>query len=320
MTTIMLSRSDIAALMRPVDYIAAVEEGFRAAKEGRACSPAPLHLECPGGGFHAKAARFDGYAALKLNGNFPGNRPRGVPTIQGAILLCVAADGTMLAVMDSAEVTAWRTAAATAVAAKYLARPESSVAAIIGCGEQAGTQLAALRAVLPLDQCRVFDLDAARAEACALTAPIACEVASDVAAAARGADVIVTVTTSAEPILGVAHVAPGTFIAAVGADSPHKRELSAELMAASHIAVDVLEQCLAMGELRHAVASGLTSADVVRADLGDLVTGQARGRTDDAETWVFDSTGTALQDVAAAAIIYQRAMAAGSGTPFAFDR
>jgi len=91
-------------------------------------------------------------------------------------------------------------------------------------------------------------------------------------------------------------------------------------MAASQIVVDVLEQCLAMGDLRHAVAAGVVAASDVRADLGDLISRAAPGRLDEAEIWIFDSTGTALQDVASAALIYERAVATGSGTPFAFDR
>lgn len=323
MTTLMLSRSDIAALMTPADYIAAVEEGFRAGKEGRAVAPPPLHIECEGGGFHAKGASLGGtrsYAALKLNGNFPGNPALGLPTIQGAVLLCDASDGTVLAVMDSAEVTVWRTAAATAVAAKHLARPESAVVAMIGCGEQAAAQLAALRAVLPLQRCLAYDIDADRARRFAQTALIECEVAPDIATATRDADVIVTVTTATAPVLDTAQVEPGMFIAAVGTDSPHKQELAPELMAGSHIVVDVLAQCLAMGDLHHAVDAGAVAASDVRAELGDLVTGRAPGRGDDAETWILDSTGTALQDVAAAALIYERAVAAGIGTEFAFDR
>lgn len=327
MTTILLSRSDIAALMRPADYIAAAEEGFRAAKQGRAASPPPLHLECTGGGFHAKAASLTttrDYAALKLNGNFPGNPAQGLPTIQGAILLSDAADGTLLAVMDSGEVTLQRTAAATALAARFLARADSRVVAIIGCGDQARAQLAALLAVLPLSRCLVFDRDADHARRFADLAgrahDLECVAMPDVASATLAADVIVTVTTSSEPVLDLAQVRPGTFIAAVGADSPHKQELTPALMAASRIVVDVLEQSLAMGDLRHAVAAGLVAASDVHAELGDLVVGNARGREDVAETWIFDSTGTALQDVAAAALIYERAIAAGSGTPFAFNR
>ena len=324
MTTILLSRSDIAALMRPADYIAAVEEGFRAAKEGRASAPAPLHLECPRGGFHAKGATLSGprgYAALKLNGNFPGNPGQGLPTIRGALLLCDAADGALLAVMDSGEVTLQRTAAATALAARHLARADSRTVAIIGCGEQAGAQLAALREVLPLERCLACDRDAGRAHAFARRDHgIECLAVPELGEATGSADVIVTVTTSQEPVLHGSHVRSGTFIAAVGADSPHKHEIGAGLMAASRVVVDVLEQCLAMGDLRHAVAAGAMTAADVHGDLGDLVAGARAGRSGDAETWIFDSTGTALQDVAAAAAIYERALAAGSGTPFVFDR
>src|SRR5690349_16808733 len=124
--TLILSRSDIAALMRPADYLAAVETGFRALAEGRAQAPSPLAIPGQGGAFHAKGASLRlerPYAALKLNGNFPDNpSARGLPTIQGAILLCDGETGAVLAILDSIEITLRRTAAATALAARHLAR------------------------------------------------------------------------------------------------------------------------------------------------------------------------------------------------------
>lgn len=325
MTTLLLSRSDVAALVQPRDYLAAVEAGFRASKQGMAASPPPLHLACAAGGFHAKGASLvsdRAYVALKLNGNFPANPRIGLPTIRGAILLCDADNGALLAVIDSIEVTVRRTAAATALAARHLARPDSEVLAIIGCGGQADAQLEALLDVLPIARCLAFDLDPGRAQRFAVAGGQAhgleCQSVPDIARATEYADVIVTVTTAQAPVLDRAHVRQGTFIAAVGADSPHKHEIAPDLMAASDIAVDVLEQCLAMGDLHHAVAAGRVAAEDVRADLGDLVTGRARGRTADSQTWIFDSTGSALQDVAAAALIYERASAAGSGLSFDF--
>ena len=152
--TLILSRSDVAGLMRPCDYLEAVELGFRAAAEGRASAPPPMSIEACGGAFHAKGAILAigrPWVALKLNGNFPENpASNGLPTIQGAILLCDGATGVLLAVMDSIEITLGRTAGATALAARYLARPDSAVLGLIGCGEQAYAQVAALNDVLPV--------------------------------------------------------------------------------------------------------------------------------------------------------------------------
>ncbi|HMI41298.1 MAG TPA: ornithine cyclodeaminase family protein [Sphingomicrobium sp.] len=318
----LLSQGDIAKLMRPSDYLEAVEAGFRAAKAGRADSPPPMHIHGQGGAFHAKGASYDNgraYAALKLNGNFPGNpQTNGLPTIQGAILLADAANGSLLAILDSAEVTLQRTAAATALAAHHLARPDSSTVCLVGCGGQALPHLTALLGVLPLQRCLAFDLDPGKAGAFASEAleafDIDCDVAGDLHQAALLADVIVTVTSARAPVLGVEEVKPGTFIAAVGTDSPDKNEIAPALMAASIVVVDVLDQCLAMGDLRHAIAAGAMTEAEVHADLGDVVVGKARGRDRDDQTIVFDSTGTALEDVASAALIYERAVEAGAGT------
>lgn len=312
--TLVLARRDISELMGLPDWLAAVAEGFRAAAEGRARAPPPLHLEGEGGGFHAKGAtlRLDRlYAALKLNANFPANREmHGLPTIQGAILLCDGATGALLAILDSIEVTLRRTAAATALAARYLARPDSETLLVCGCGDQAGAQLAALRDVLPLRRVRAWDRDEAHARAfVAGIGGLEAEVAPDLAAAARAADLIFTCTTAREPFLDAQMVRPGTFVAAVGADNPDKNEIHPGLMARARVVVDLVDQCAAMGDLRHALAAGAMRREDVHAELAELVVGAKPGRTDDAEIWLFDSTGTALQDVAAAAWIWRRARA-----------
>lgn len=317
-----LSRADIAALMRLEDYLSAVEAGFRASAAGAAASPAPMHIGFEHGGFHAKGAwiAHEGrrYAAVKLNGNFPENPARhGLPTIQGAIFLADAENGTPLAVMDSIEVTIRRTAAASALAARYLARPDSSSIAVCGCGEQGRAHVEALKHVLPLNRAVFWDQDDARARALAAeTRSLLGEtsVASSVQDAVRGADVIATCTTAQASFLMREHVAAGAFIAAVGADAPHKSEISPDLSASASFFADVLEQCLAMGDLRHAVAAGRMQASDVRADLAQLVMEAHPGRSDRDEITMFDSTGTALEDAASAVIIYQRALAGGGGT------
>jgi alanine dehydrogenase len=313
--TLILTRREIALLMDQADWLEAVETGFRAGAEGKAQAPPPMTLHGAGGAFHAKGASLALdrlYVALKLNGNFPDNpEARGLPTIQGALLLCDGETGAMLAIMDSIEITLRRTAAATALAARFLARRESATVLICGCGAQGRAQLAALRDVLPLRRAFAWDRDEGRASAFALEmggAVIAVDQASDLGAAAAQSDVIVTCTTSRDPFLDASLVGPGTFIAAVGADSPDKSEVHPELMARALVVADVLDQCAIMGDLRHAFASGLMAARDVHAELGDLVAGRKPGRTTDAEITLFDSTGSALQDVASAAFLYERAV------------
>ncbi len=302
---LLLTRGDIASLMAPDDWLGAAETAFRAAAEGRAHAPPPMHLPGDGGAFHAKGAglRLDRlYVALKLNGNFPDNPGRhGLPTIQGAILLCDGASGSLLAILDSIEITLRRTAAATALAARHLARPDAATILICGCGAQGAAQLEALRRVLPLTRCLAWDRDPAKARA------FPGEPVDDLAGAARRSDVIVACTSAREPWLEADFVRPGTFVAAVGADSPDKNELYPVLMAKALVVTDLTDQCAAMGDLRHALLAGAMRREDVHAELADLVSGARPGRTDAGQITLFDSTGTALQDVAAAALIYERA-------------
>jgi len=303
------------------ECIAAVEQAFLLHAQGRSLPPGVLGVPAEGGGFHIKAAGLELdrlYFAAKTNANFPGNpERRGLPAIQGVIVLCDGRDGRVLAVMDSMEVTVRRTAAATAVAARRLARPDSAVATICGCGRQGREQLRALARVLPLRTAYAFDQDPARAGAFAaeMRAALAFDVrpAADLAQAARQSDVCVTCTPSRRPLLFRDHVRPGTFVAGVGADSADKQELDPGLLAGSTVVVDVLDQCAAIGDLHHALEAGLMTRDAVHAELADVISGRKPGRRSPEEITVFDSTGTALEDVAAAAVAYGRAVAEGGG-------
>jgi ornithine cyclodeaminase/alanine dehydrogenase-like protein (mu-crystallin family) len=321
MQTRVLTRRDVEALLGWDECIAAVEDAFRLHAEGRSLPPGVLGVQAPGGGFHTKAAGLDLgglYFAVKTNANFPDNPGRrGLPTIQGVIALFDATDGRVLAVMDSMEVTTRRTAAATAVAARYLAREDTRTVTVCGCGTQGRAQLRALARVRPIRRAFAFDTDAASAAAYAKE--MAAELGIDVtpAASLHGAlaesDACVTCTPSRRAWLGREHVRPGTFIAAVGADSADKQELAPDLMAGAVVVADVLEQCAAIGDLHHALAAGQVSRHDVRGELAELVTGRKRGRSGDDEITIFDSTGTALQDVAAAVVVYEKARAAGVG-------
>ncbi len=318
---LLLTRRDVAALLDLSDTIRVVEAAFRNHAEGRIpIPPGVLGAHFEDGGFHIKTGALPEprYFAAKINANFPANPKRfGLPTIQGLIALFDAERGTPLALMDSIEITILRTAAASAVAARYLARTDAATVTICGCGNQGKSHLRAMMQVRPIR--RAFAVDAqpetARWFAEALTAELSIDVQmlESLAEAVGQSDICVTCTTSRRPILTAAMVRPGMFIAAVGADNPEKQELEPEVLSMSKVVVDLLEQAAVMGDLHHAIAAGAMAAASVHAELGQVVAGQRAGRTSEEETFVFDSTGTALQDVAAAALVYERAVETGKG-------
>lgn len=319
METLLFTRSDVVRLLPVPRCIDAVEAAFRLLGQGKAQPPGTLAVHGEGGGFHIKAGLLAWgdrvYFAGKTNGNFPANAERGLPTIQGLVMLCDGSDGRVLAVMDSMELTALRTAAATAAAARVLARAGATVAAVIGCGVQSRHQLRALAAVLPLRQVMAHDLHPERARAFCreMAAELGIEVVArpDAGSAARGAGVVVTCTTAREFVLGPGDVDPGTFVAGVGVDTEAKRELHPALLARARVVTDLRDQCARIGDLHHALEAGaLTLADV-HADLGEVVAGLRPGRSDDGEITVFDSTGFGLQDAVAAAAVYEAAAADG---------
>lgn len=321
-----LSGRDVYELLPLRECIEAVQEGFRLHAEGRTLGPGVLGIPAGTGGFHIKAAGLVGersYFAAKTNANFPENPARGLPTIQGTVFLADATTGEPLALMESGSVTALRTAAATAVAARFLSRRNARRALVVGCGVQGALQLDAIATVLPLESVRLFDTDHARAEALAAraarTLDLAVEAVKDLPAALRDTDVCVTCTPARRAFVLRTDVAPGTFIAAVGADNHGKQELEPSLVAAATLVVDVLEQCAEIGELQHALAAGLLTRERVHAELGQVVAGRRPGRTRDDEITVFDSSGTAIQDVAAAIAVYERARAAGRGVTVALS-
>lgn len=322
MATLMLSRQDVEHLVSIDDAIEAVERGFVAHATGRADLPPPLSHHVDGGGFHIKAAGLRAgrhYFAAKLNANFPDNRRlRGLPTIQGIVALTDGTTGELLALMDSIGLTILRTGAATAVAARALANPGPVTLLIAGCGEQGRISALAIERVRPVEHLRVFDVDSARAHSLAaeLTACLPCpiDVTDDLRAAALLSSLIVTCTPSHQPLLDRGDVPSGAFVAAVGADHPHKHEISPGLMASSVVITDITAQCASFGDLRHAMAAGAIAPDAVRAELGAVLAGLAPGRTRPDETIVFDSTGTAVQDVVVAALAFERAGTRGLGT------
>ena len=317
--TLVLTATDVRMHLDAAACIDAVELAFNKLASGEVIAPAVLGSHVPGGGFHVKTAGMRAqrlYYAAKVNANFPRNPvARGLPTIQGVIALFDAESGEVLALMDSIEITGLRTAAASAVAARHLAPRGAQRLTIVGCGIQGRHHARAMLHARAITHVRLADRDRRTAERLAqelageTTALV--EVVDDHRAASRDSDIVVTCTPAREPVLDSADLPTGGFVAAVGADSEDKQEITPAAMARCAVVVDILEQCASIGELHHAIAAGTMSRNDVRADLATVVSGRAAGRFAPGETVVFDSTGTALEDVAAAAIVYERALDEG---------
>ena len=315
-TTTILTASDVEAVLGMKECIAAVEEAYGLWGRGEVPDPAVLGVHVDGGGFHVKAATLGQdrrYFVAKTNANFPPNPDRfGLPAIQGVIALFDIECGIPLAVMDSIRITELRTAAATAVAISRLSRGDSRVATLIGCGVQARSHLRALMCVRAFERVWAVDMDTDKAQRfvdeMSGEFEVQIGVTDDLGEALAESDVCVTCTPSRDPILWLADVSPGTTVAAVGADNPVKSEIDPELMAAAKVVADSLEQCAEIGDLHHAIDAGRMVKEDVHAELGDVIAGTRPGRESDDEIIVFDSTGTALQDVASAALVYERAL------------
>lgn len=273
------------------------------------------------GGFHIKAGLLElerPYFAAKVNANFPLNPSRfNLPMIQGVIVLCDAECGYPLAVMDSTEITIQRTGAATAVAARCLARSDSHSITICGCGNQGRVSLRALASLFPIEHVYAYDFDSVTADRFAIELSEELEVSiqsvDDLKEALSKSDICVTCTPSSHFYLKREDVPSGAFIAAVGADSENKQELEPQLVATNTLVVDITEQCASIGELHHAIEADLMSKSGVHAELGEIVAGLKPGRSSRDEITIFDSTGMALQDVVTAAMVYEKAVRNGRG-------
>src|SRR5687767_7009502 len=322
--TIVLGACDVGRLLTFRDCIDAIARTMCAHEAGRTVGPASSGLTLPAGSVHAKMAALeqDGrtFVAVKANVNLPGNPARsGRPTIQGALILLDGDDGRPLAIMDSIALTSIRTAATAALAADHLALPDARTITIVGCGEQGEAQLRAMAAVRPLRAGFAVDVDPAKALAFAerlsieLGWRIEVVASTDLARSVAASDICVTCTTSGSPILFAEHLHPGLFVAAVGADNPAKQEMDATALVQSRVVVDSLPACAAGGDLHHAIRANVMTEQDVYSELSAIVSGRVPGRVSRDQAFVFDSTGTALQDIAAAVLVYQRAADAGAG-------
>ncbi len=302
---IVLQEREIRSLLDPASCIAAVEHAFTSYATGGAELPNVIHLDVPEhrGEIHIKAGYLHGgdWYACKFASGFAGRN-------DGVVLTFDARTGAPAGILfDGGYLTDLRTAAAGAIAVRYLAVPTVRTVAIIGTGIQSRLQPALIKLVRPFDTVRVSGRRREAAEATAKE--IGGVVAETVEAAVDGADVIVTVTASRSPLLRKEWIAPGALVIAVGSDGPHKQELDVGVLAqADRVIADSLPQCARLGEIHHAIDAGVITAERV-TELGQITAGRAPGRRTPTERIVCDLTGVGVQDVAAASLVMRRALA-----------
>lgn len=325
----LLGEAQLRALV-PLDVAAIdqVESAFVSLATEAVAMPPILNLALPEhhGEVDVKTAylpRFDSFA-IKVSPGFFNNPSLGLPSLNGLMLVLSARTGLTEAVLlDNGYLTAVRTAAAGAVAARWLARRDAKRAAIVGAGEQARLQLNALMLVRDIEEVAVWSRDVAQAERYAADVSrehgVRCTVAGSVHDALATADVAVTATPSREPLVHATDLHAGLHVTAMGSDADYKTELAPSVFAAARYVCDRLSQTRVLGELSHAIRAGAVAADADFAELGEVIAKRREGRTHANDITICDLTGTGAQDTAIAVLALQRARAANAGTIFDND-
>lgn len=325
-TVTLLNEADLRAVL-PLDLeaINAVEHAFRLLATEKVAMPPILRLDIEqnNGEVDVKTAYLPGLDsfAIKVSPGFFDNPKLGLPSLNGMMMLLSARTGLLEALLlDNGYLTDVRTAAAGAVAARWLSRPDARHVAVIGAGLQARLQLKALKQVRAIESVTVWARDPAKAMQFAeeagreLELPITpCETVS---AALADADIAITTTPSRTPLIEARHLRPGLHITAMGSDAEHKNEIAPEVLSAASYVCDRLSQVRVLGELHHAIAAGRVAADAVFPEIGQVIAGQQPGRTSRDQITLCDLTGTGAQDTAIATLAFARARQAGRGFPF----
>uniref|UniRef100_A0A7J2TL74 Alanine dehydrogenase n=1 Tax=Archaeoglobus fulgidus TaxID=2234 RepID=A0A7J2TL74_ARCFL len=308
METLLLTRRDVESLITMKEAIDAVEEAFRLYATSKAKMPPKIYLTLENGDFRAMPSYLKGYAGIKWVNSHPKNPEKGFPTVMAVLILNNPENGFPLAVMDATFLTSLRTGAAGGVAAKYLARKDSRVFGFIGCGRQAIFQLLAIREIFDVELVKAHDIskkaendfkkfcEEKGIECRIMDARNVCE-----------CDVLITTTPSTSPVVKGEWIREGMHINAVGADAPGKQELEPEILKMAKIIVDDIEQALHSGEVNVAHSMGMINKEDIYATLGEIVAGIKKGREGN-EITIFDSTGLAIQDLAVASIVYEKAL------------
>jgi alanine dehydrogenase len=323
---LILSESDLRAVLTMRDVIAAVEQGFRALAGGNAYVPERLHMDVPGHngvvlempayiGSNYDAA--PGALGTKIVSVFEGNVERNLNVVQGVYLLLDDETGVPLALMEGRFITAIRTAATSAVATKFMASPGSKRLAVFGAGVQARVHIDAMIEVAEVEHVMIasrwMDKANALAEHVRSVHKLSCEVVS--AEQAATANLICTCTTSPEPLFNGALVAEGAHINAVGAFTPSTRELDTDTVRRARVIIDDASAAgREGGEILIPISEGSIDAGHVKGTLADVVSGKVAGRQSLSEITLFKSCGLAIEDLVTARLAYRRAIAEELGT------
>ncbi|MEZ3144246.1 ornithine cyclodeaminase family protein [Halobaculum sp. MBLA0143] len=315
--TLYCSSEELSDLATPADYVAAVREGYRQVGEGAPAEPrTKLTSADPPGmltSYVAVLPETGGMGGYTYAAGF-GERDAWFLTP-----LFDAETGEPLAILDGAAMNPYKTGAAGAVAVDELARPDADTVAVIGSGPQARGQLATTATVREFDTGRVFSPTPEHRETYAAEMTertgIDLEAVDSAAAAVADADVVITATTASEPVVDADDLGPGTHVTAMGQYDPDERELDHETIRRATYVPDLRARATSdAGSFLSALEAGVVGEDHVHADLGAVVAGEAAGRTEATELTVFDSGGTGVETVAAATMLYERAVAEGRGT------
>jgi len=298
MKLLVLNEHDVEELLTMEECIAAMEDALAALARGEVHNPLRQAIRAPGapGLLGLMPSWREPYYALKEVCVFPGNPKRGLDTHLGAVILHSGETGAPLAIMNASAITAIRTAAVSAVATKLLAREDASVLAILGTGVQAKSHQRAIPLVRSIQEIRM------------------CGRSGNAEEAVRGADIIVTATSSREPVLKREWISPGAHINAVGSSIAAARELDAATVAASSLFVDRRESTVnESGDYLFALREGAITEAHIKAEIGEILTGAAEGRTSRDEITLFKSLGLAIEDLASAALLFEKAKREGRG-------
>ena len=324
MNVLLLSHDEVAALLPMGECIPLMHDALVSLAEGLTHQPLRSIVQPPGaagimGLMPSYTSGTHAAFGLKAICVFPGNPARGKDSHQGAVLLFSAESGELLAVVNASAVTAVRTAAVSGVATRALARRDAGDLAVVGAGVQARSHIEAMSHVRRIRRCRVASrkVESARRLAEELRGRYAfpIEAAETVEEALRGADLIVTATSAAEPCVRREWVADGAHLNAVGACTPNARELDSMTVAASSLFVDSVESATnEAGDYLLAAREGAIAPGHIRAELGQVLTGAEPGRTSEDEITLFKSLGLAAEDLAAAEYLYRKCQETGAGT------
>lgn len=308
---IWLGEADVRALVSMTELIEVMQDALAAFSSGQVKQPVRTVIEAPGGLFASMPARLDTPAAMgaKLVTVFHHNASQALPTHLATIVLLDPSTGALLAIMDGRFITETRTAAVSAVAARHLAREQASVLAIIGSGVQARSHLEALTLVRRFAEIRCWSPTAAHVERLVSeSAGLPIRAAENAGAAVRGADVIVLVTASPTPVIEEAWIQPGACVISVGACRPSEREMDPALLARARLVVDSRAAALKeSGDVVQGIREGRFGEDHIAAELGEVVARRKPGRTSEHEVAIFKSLGLAVEDIAAADLVYRHA-------------